>query len=103
MRKNPTWGELRLWHALRQKRLGVRFRRQEPIGSYIADFACHPHRVIVEVDGITHGYGDHAYAVRRDQWFGERDWVVLHFSDEDVHQQLDEVTAAIRLTLDDQR
>ena len=99
MRKNPTWGELRLWQALRRSQLGVRFRRQEPIGPYIADFACHPHRLIVEVDGITHGFGDHAYALRRDQWFRERGWVVLHFNDDEVNKHLDDVLMAIRHAL----
>ena len=101
MRKNPTWGELRLWQALRGNRLGVRFRRQEPVGPYIADFACHPHRLIIEVDGITHGDGDHAYALRRDRWLRERGWVVLHFGDEQVNRNLDEVLTAIRNVLGD--
>jgi very-short-patch-repair endonuclease len=79
----------------------VRFRRQEPIGPFIADFACHPRRLIVEVDGITHGYGDHDYAVRRDQWFRERGWAVLHFGDEQVNTKLDEVLTAIRNVLTD--
>jgi very-short-patch-repair endonuclease len=40
--------------GLRGRDLGVRFRRQVPIGSYIADFACFSHRVVVEIDGPTH-------------------------------------------------
>ena len=102
MRKKPTWGELRLWQALRGKRLGVRFRRQEPIGPYIADFACLPHRLIVEVDGITHGFGDQAYAIRRDRWLREQGWVVLHFGDEDVSKNLEDVLTSIRNVLTDQ-
>ena len=81
--------------------MGVRFRRQEPIGPYIADFACQRQRLIVEVDGITHGFDDQAYALRRDRWFRERGWVVLHFDDDEVNQHLDDVLTAIRHTLGD--
>ncbi len=99
MRKNPTWGELRLWQALRRDGLGVRFRRQEPIGPYIADFACKRHRLIVEVDGITHGFGNHAYALRRDQWLHKQGWLVLHFNDDEVNKHLDDVLTTIRAAL----
>ena len=58
MRANPTPAELRLWHALRAKRLNAfKFRRQVVIGRYIADFACRtPLMTIVEVDGDSHDF-----------------------------------------------
>jgi very-short-patch-repair endonuclease len=41
--------------ALRDRRLaGYKFRRQRPIGPYIADFVSIPHRLIIEVDGSQH-------------------------------------------------
>jgi very-short-patch-repair endonuclease len=54
MRADPTVAEDRLWYHLRRRQMGVRFRRLEPIGPFIADFACLPARLIVEVDGDTH-------------------------------------------------
>ena len=52
MRRRPTDAEARLWHYLRRRQLaGVKFRRQHPIGPFIADFACVSHRLVVEVDG----------------------------------------------------
>ncbi|HEY3329233.1 MAG TPA: DUF559 domain-containing protein [Capsulimonadaceae bacterium] len=55
LRKAMTPTELRLWAALRAKRLnGLKFRRQHPIGPYIVDFCCVSHRLIVEVDGPGH-------------------------------------------------
>ena len=48
---------------LRGKSLGYGFRRQRPIGKYIADFMCIPLKLILEVDGITHTYEE---AVERD-------------------------------------
>jgi very-short-patch-repair endonuclease len=45
-----------MWSILRAKRLaGLKFRRQHVVGNYIADFACLPARLIIEVDGDTHG------------------------------------------------
>lgn len=56
MRKNMTDAELKLWNAIRAHRLEeLGFKRQMPIGNFIADFACPKHKLIVEVDGSQHG------------------------------------------------
>ena len=44
---------MRLWYYLRS--LDAKFRRQEPIARYIADFCCYEARLVVEVDGVQHG------------------------------------------------
>src|SRR3984893_14540027 len=63
LRQEMTDAEVRLWLRLRGEQIeGHRFRRQVPIGPYVADFACLKARVIVEVDG-----GQHADEVERDQ------------------------------------
>jgi very-short-patch-repair endonuclease len=62
-RRAPTESEARLWEALRGGRLGVRFRRQVPIGGlYIVDFLAPSARLVVEVDG-----GYHAHRARSDE------------------------------------
>jgi very-short-patch-repair endonuclease len=43
---------------VRRRRLGVRFRRQVPIGPYVADFACLEERLVVEIDGSVHDHKD---------------------------------------------
>ena len=54
-RKEPTPSEAILWQALRSKKLeGRKFRRQQPIGSFIVDFYCADEKLIVEVDGGIH-------------------------------------------------
>jgi very-short-patch-repair endonuclease len=51
-----TEAERLLWRALRHSRhAGLHFRKQVPIGPYIADFACHRARIVVELDGSQHG------------------------------------------------
>lgn len=54
MRAQPTASEAALWEALRGSKLGVGFRRQVPIGRFIADFCAPSARLVVEVDGGAH-------------------------------------------------
>jgi very-short-patch-repair endonuclease len=55
LRRNATSVERRLWQGLRREQVaGFRFRRQVPLGGFIADFACLEARLVVEVDGATH-------------------------------------------------
>jgi very-short-patch-repair endonuclease len=58
MRKAPTAGEKKLWSRIRGEQLGVKFRRQHPLGPFIADFYCAEHHLAVEVDGDTHADPD---------------------------------------------
>jgi len=76
LRKNMTDAETRLWHELRAKRFeNYKFKRQVPIGKYIADFACLTHKLIVEVDGSQHE--DSKTDVTRDLWLKSQGFRVL--------------------------
>jgi len=58
-RRKMTKAEVVLWLHLRKLReIGYNFRRQHPVGPYIADFAIHAGQLIVELDGETHGTGE---------------------------------------------
>lgn len=101
-RKNPTRAEAILWWTIRSRALGVKFRRQEPIGPYIADFACWSHRLIVEIDGPTHyEAGSQEYDQRRDVWFGSRGWTVVRTDDDEVWENRDGVVDLILQHLED--
>jgi very-short-patch-repair endonuclease len=68
-----------LWALLRDRRLeGLKFRRQVPIGNYIADFVCLRHRLIIEADGPFHDERA-AYDAERDAWLHGQGFVVLRF------------------------
>lgn len=55
LRQKSTTAEELLWQCLRRKQLGgLKFRRQHPIGRYIADFCCTEATLIVEIDGSVH-------------------------------------------------
>jgi cyclase len=58
LRYRMTVAEELLWEQLKGKRLGVKFRRQHPLGIYIADFYCHQHKLIIELDGSIHNLPD---------------------------------------------
>jgi len=87
MRLHPTISESRLWHQLRSSRLGVAFRRQVPLGRYIADFAAPSIRLVVEVDGLYHARRIAADA-RRDRHFSRLGYRVLHLEAELVMEAL---------------
>jgi cyclase len=48
LRYRMTAAEELLWQNLKGKQLGVKFRRQHPLGIYIADFYCHRHKLVIE-------------------------------------------------------
>ncbi len=54
LRRNMTDAEIILWSYLKGGINGLKFRRQHPIGIYVADFYCHKIKLIVEVDGSIH-------------------------------------------------
>jgi len=95
LRQQQTQAESLLWYVLRARRLcGLKFRRQFPVGPFIADFACVEEQVIVEIDG---GYHDWVYAEDRSRqiWLERAGWRVLRFSNEDVIADVESVAIAI--------
>jgi very-short-patch-repair endonuclease len=101
LRKNPTEAERKLWQLLRHKRLaGFRFRRQQPIGPYVADFLCAPEKLIVELDGGQHFEASHMkHDEMRTRWLVTRGYRVIRFSDRDILKTPHTVTEAIWLAL----
>jgi very-short-patch-repair endonuclease len=94
-----TEPERKLWWLLRRKQLqGFRFRRQVPIGPYIADFACHSARLVVELDGGQHTV-QAAYDDRRTHWLATAGYRVLRFWNAEVFTNSDGVLETIRLAL----
>jgi very-short-patch-repair endonuclease len=79
-----TQPETLLWRHLKAHRLaGLGFRRQSPMGNYIADFVAHSCRLVIEFDGESHDFETRLNSDRRrDQWFASRGYRVLRFSNE---------------------
>ena len=98
LRKQPTDAETHLWSRLRRKQLdGFRFRRQVPLGPYVADFACLDARLVVEVDGGQHA--ERAADTARTAWLESQGYRVLRFWNNDVLGNADGVVETIRSAL----
>ncbi len=99
LRRNMPDAEKKLWAELRGRRLaGLKFRRQHPIGPYIADFVCHNPKLVIELDGDQHGRKEHSKddAVRT-EWLNAKGFKVLRFWNNDVIQTMDSVLETILL------
>jgi very-short-patch-repair endonuclease len=99
LRINQTEAEQRLWYHLRARRfMGLKFKRQKPMGRYIVDFVCMEQHLIIEIDG-----GQHAeqveYDLQRDARLREQGYTVLRFWNNEVMQQLEGVLEQIRITI----
>jgi very-short-patch-repair endonuclease len=92
MRKQPTTAEEQLWRALRNKQLGVRFRRQHPIARYIVDFYCVEASLAIELDGGGHaGDAQRHYDQRRAAALARHGVRVLRLWNPEVTEALDRV------------
>jgi very-short-patch-repair endonuclease len=98
LRQSMTDAERRLWTYLRRDFLGVHFRRQVPIGSYIVDFACMKRRLVIEIDGGQH-MGSTEDEIR-DRWLKEQGYRVLRFWNHDVLKNTDGVLQVIAARLE---
>jgi len=94
LRRDMTEAEDRLWQELRGRRLdGIKFRRQVPVGRFIADFLCADAMLIVEIDGSQHA--DSAYDRERDAELKTRGFRVLRFWNDDVLREMNSVCDTI--------
>ncbi len=101
LRREMTRAEELLWKQIRRKQIaGVRFRRQHPVGRFIADFYCHEARLIIEVDGGYHLDRDQAeYDKGRTHELSEMGIMVIRFTNEEVESNIKSVMDSIKKTL----
>ncbi|MDI3342037.1 MAG: endonuclease domain-containing protein [Sphaerobacter sp.] len=91
LRRHLTPAEAVLWDALRGRKLqGLKFRRQHPIGPYVADFYCPSLRLVIEVDGEVHDQ-QRAYDAARTEHLAAFGYRVVRLRNEDVLHDLDSV------------
>lgn len=96
LRRNMTDAEVILWSHLKAGIDGLKFRRQHPIGIYIADFYCHKIKLIIEVDGSIHGKKEvKEYDERRENDLKSWGYNIIRFSNQQVLQQRELVLTEI--------
>ena len=94
LRRKMTLPEVILWHWLRQRPEGLKFRRQHPSGSYVLDFFCSDARLAIEGDGEAHSRGDRPDKdAARDQWLALAGIQTLRIRAADI---LDDADAVLR-------
>ncbi len=99
LRRQATPAEQALWEMLRGRRLdGAKFRRQQPLGPYFADFFCEAARLVVEVDGAHH-FPAPEHDIARDALFRIAGLTVLRFPNDEVLSRPDRVLERIRAHL----
>ncbi len=97
LRNEMSPPEVVLWQHLRRRQLdGLHFRRQHPLGPYIADFYCAACSLVIEVDGSAHQGQRKDRDKVRDQWMIDRRLRVLRVRALDVLENLEGVLAKIR-------
>ena len=86
LRKKSTWG--------------LRIRRQVPLGPFIADFACHAARLVIEVDGAQHAEpGGLSHDAKRTVWLEQQGYCVIRFWNADVLRDPDAAAEAVGLAI----
>jgi very-short-patch-repair endonuclease len=100
LRRNMTEAERQLWQLLRSRQMtGYKFRRQVPLGRFIADFASHEARLIVEIDGGQHNPSS-PREVERTMFLQNEGYRVLRFWNNEVLANLAGVYDTIAGALD---
>ncbi len=101
LRRDQTDTERRPWTRLRARQLcGAKFRRQHPIGPYIADFCCVERGLVVELDGGQHAFNVEADS-KRSEFLGDYGYQVLRFWDNEVMEDIEAVVQHIADVLND--
>src|ERR1700751_4430282 len=97
LRRTMTRAETLPWRHLKAHRLErLGFRRQSPMGNYVADFVAHSWKLVVEVDGESRDFEERIrHDEERDRWFTSRGYRVLRFTNDEVMRNLEGVALAI--------
>ena len=100
LRKNMTSAESIIWKHIHINPWKLKFRRQHPISNFIADFYCHPIKLIIEIDGDIHDVEEvKQYDSAREQSLKEFGLTILRFRNEEVFNNADAILEKIDETI----
>jgi very-short-patch-repair endonuclease len=101
LRTNATSAERLLWNGLRREQIaGFKFRRQVVLAGFVADFASHAARLVIEVDGATHSSeAELARDASRSRALNAQGYAVLRFTNDEIFHNIEGVQETIRLKL----
>lgn len=97
LRHHMTKAEVLLWRYLKGSQLGFKFRRQQSIGSYIVDFYCPKTKLVIELDGESHGEKETIINDQRKQGFLiENNFTVRRYTNDQIFSNLERVLNEIK-------
>ena len=97
LRQRSTEEEKILWFNLKNNKIGCKFKRQHSVSGYILDFYCSKHKLIIEIDGISHNPREaREYDKTRDQYFKELGYTTIRFLNEEIKDNTEEVLTRIK-------
>ena len=100
LRRNQTDTEKKLWGFLRSRQFkGFKFRRQQPVDRYVADFCCLEKKLVIELDGGQHG-GRQDQDAERTRFLEGKGFKVIRVWDNEVFENLEGVLELIRQRLE---
>lgn len=93
LRRNETQQEKILWSILRNRKFkNLKFKRQVPIGKYIADFCCNERKIIIEIDGGQHNEDENIINdINRTKFFEKEGYRVIRFWNNEINNNLEGV------------
>jgi len=96
LRANMTLPEVLLWNYLRCKPLGVKFRRQHPVGKFVIDFYCPSAKIGIEIDGLAHDLGSRPLKDEaRDLWLADQGIRIVRLRASEVLKSVGDAAEAI--------
>ena len=99
-RQYATEAERLLWHYLKEKKIGYKFRRQHIVGEYITDFINLKHKLIIEIDGKYHQEAEQVIKdTQRTQDLEQKGYTVIRFTNEEVFNHMEDVINKIKGTI----
>ena len=99
-RQYATEAERLLWHYLKEKKIGYKFRRQHIVGEYITDFIILKHKSIIEIDGKYHQEAEQVIKdTQRTQYLEQKGYTVIRFTNEEVFNHMEDVINKIKGTI----
>ena len=99
-RQYATEAERLLWHYLKEKKIGYKFRRQHIVGEYITDFINLKHKLIIEIDGKYHQEVEQVKKdAQRTQYLEQKGYTVIRFTNEEVFNHIEDVIKKIKETI----
>ena len=101
LRRDQTESEKRIWHNIRNGRLGCKFRRQSPLGPYIADFCCLDLKLVIEIDGGQHA--ENEKDIERTKYLNGLGFSVIRLWNHDVLENTEGAVETIAAKIGDLR